>query len=65
MITMLLFLDVCAQMDNKFYHPGKEFLAMDSLNIEQVAITKDNIWLTGIFIKPVCKPKATIFFTWR
>ncbi len=53
---------IYAQMDNRFYHPGKTFQPMSNVKYEDVLLNTDSIQLTGIFLKPVAKPKATIFF---
>ncbi len=49
-------------MDEKFYFPSKIFQSMDSLKYEEVFLYTDTVRLSGIFLKPSIKPKATIFF---
>ena len=51
-----------AQMDSKFYHPGKVMLPIDDHNYEQVSLTSDTAKLSGIFIKPTIKPVGTVLF---
>ena len=62
-VTLLLFCsNITAQMDDKFYHPDKTIQPMDSMQYEQVFIAVDSIQLSGIFLKPITKPKTTILF---
>lgn len=49
-------------MDQMFYFPGKTILSFDSLNYEEVNLNADSVKLTGVFIKPSAKPKATVLF---
>jgi hypothetical protein len=49
-------------MDDRFYFPGKTMKSMDSIKYEEVLLTTDSIQLSGIFLKPALKPKATILF---
>ena len=52
-----------AQFDDKFYFPSKSWRPVDSsLNTEAVTLRTDTVTLTGLFLKPAGKPKATILF---
>jgi len=51
-----------AQMDDKFYFPSKKMASLDSLQYEEVRLPADTAQVTGIFLKPTKKPKATILF---
>lgn len=52
-----------AQFDDKFYFPSKTVRPIDStLNVEWVTLRTDTVSLSGLFIKPTGKPKATILF---
>jgi pimeloyl-ACP methyl ester carboxylesterase len=54
---------VNAQMDDKFYFPSKKMLhTMDSLSYEDVLLHTDTVQLSGAFLKPTGKPKATVLF---
>jgi uncharacterized protein len=62
-ISLLVFSNIIiAQMDDKFYFPGKIYESMDSLKYEEVFLYTDTVRLSGIFLKPAIKPKATILF---
>lgn len=65
--SLLLFLSIYsnsinAQMDDKFYFPSKTLDHIDSLVYEEVLLPVDTVQLSGIFLKPTKKPKATILF---
>ena len=63
LITFISFsFKLYAQMDDMFYHPDKIFQPMGNVKYEEVLLTIDSVQLTGIFLKPVVKPRATIFF---
>lgn len=51
-----------AQMDDKFYFPSKKMAAIDDLKYEEVTLAADTAQVTGIFLKPAQKPKATVLF---
>ena len=51
-----------AQMDEKFYQPGKKMLPIEGLNYTNFEIPVDQDTITGIFLKPTIKAKATILF---
>lgn len=51
-----------AQMDNMFYYPSKEWVPIENLKYEEVTLKTDTVQLSGIFLKPAKKPKATILF---
>lgn len=51
-----------AQMDDKFYFPSKTLKAVDSLTFEEVILPVDSVQVSGLFLKPAGKPKATVLF---
>lgn len=51
-----------AQMDERFYFPVKEWNSLGDLAYEEVTLPRDSVSLSGIFLKPAGKPKATILF---
>jgi hypothetical protein len=52
-----------AQMDDKFYFPSKEIKpALDSIKYEPLVLPIDSVQITGVFLKPAGKPKATVLF---
>ncbi|WP_276479357.1 alpha/beta hydrolase [Paraflavitalea pollutisoli] len=52
-----------AQFDDKFYFPSKTVRPIDSsLNAEWITLRTDTVSLSGLFLKPAGKPKATILF---
>ena len=62
-ITILLFSNnTSAQMDDKFYFPSKIMQPIESVTYEQVFLSIDTVQLSGIFLTPTHKPKATILF---
>lgn len=61
---LLLFAQlVMAQSDDKFYYPSTKWQPLDStLRIEEVNLNAGNDTLSGLFITPAGKPKATILY---
>ena len=54
---------VNAQMDEKFYHPDKEWLNIDSLSYEELILPVDGDSIYSVIIKPKEEcPKATIIY---
>ena len=53
---------VSAQMDDKFYFPSKTWKAVDSVVFEEVTLPVDSVQVSGLFLKPAGKPKATVLF---
>jgi uncharacterized protein len=51
-----------AQMDERYYFPVKEWNSLNGLAYEEVTLPRDSVSLSGIFLKPAGKPKATILF---
>lgn len=63
LLTVLLYSShISAQMDDKFYFPGKTWKAVDSLTFEEVLLPVDSVQVSGLFLKPAGKPKATVLF---
>ena len=63
--ALLLFLTVFmnAQMDDKFYQPGKEMKPMDFARKELIKLTAETDTITAYLLQPsVKKPKATVLF---
>jgi esterase/lipase len=62
---LLLALSICsanAQMDEKFYHPDKEWLSMDSLNYQEIVLHSEGDFIYSVIIKPQKPLKATILY---
>lgn len=60
---VLTVLMATAQFDDKFYYPSKNVRPIDSsLKAEAFTLRTDTVELTGLFLKPAGKPKATILF---
>lgn len=54
---------VNAQMDDKFYHPDKQWVNTDSLNCETIVLhTADGDTLYSLLVKPEVPVKATVFY---
>lgn len=51
-----------AQMDDKFYYPDKQWIAIDSLGYESIVLHSDSDTLYSVFVKPEVPAKATIIF---
>lgn len=64
LLALVLFVafSASAQMDDKFYFPSKNMAPLGDLKFEEVSLPADTAQLTGIFLKPTKKPKATILF---
>lgn len=54
--------NVAAQMDDKFYHPDKECIGIDSLNYHEIILHVNNDSVHSVIIFPDVKPKATIIY---
>jgi len=65
-ILILIMFLVCAysyaQMDDKFYHPDKELIPIDSLNYNDLFYYTDNDTIHSIIIKPTDVVKSTIIY---
>ncbi|SKC56004.1 alpha/beta hydrolase [Ohtaekwangia koreensis] len=62
LVTFLNFSFAFAQFDDKFYYPVTAWKPMEGISFEEVTLTTDTVKLSGIFLKPVGTPKATILF---
>ncbi len=51
-----------AQMDEQFYHPSKQMNTIEWENKKEFSLLVENDTITGIILKPLTKPKATILF---
>ena len=60
MVTNFIFAK--AQMDGKFYFPGKTLAPIEWPNVEQLSFPVDTDTVTGIIMKPAQKAKATVFY---
>lgn len=61
--TLLLFsTKLLAQMDEKFYHPDKEWLGINNLNYEEIILCEDSDTIYSVIVKPKTTPKATIIY---
>lgn len=61
-LFLFLSMQSYAQMDGRFYYPGKILLPVDGLKYEEVILPADSDQVSALFIKPVGPPKATILF---
>lgn len=62
-LCALLFMNKAnAQMDEKFYHPDKEWIGLDSLNFQEIILESDKDSIYSVIIKPQKQPKATIVY---
>lgn len=63
LFLLIVFSKLCfAQLDEKFYQPSKTIKKIENLNYSEFKIPVEKDTITGIFIKPNVKPKATILF---
>lgn len=65
--SILLFVwfthNLAAQMDEKFYHPDKEWLCIDNeLIYQEIVLQIDNDTVYSVIIKPATATKATILY---
>jgi len=65
-LTILLFAllvnNAVAQMDERFYHPDKEWVGIDSLNYSEIVLHVESDSIHSIIIHPEEYPKATILY---
>lgn len=60
---MLVLSQLCfAQMEDKFYQPGKKFTPIEGLNYTDFKIPVENDTISGIFLKPKSAAIATVLF---
>lgn len=63
LFLVLIFSTMCfAQLDDKFYQPGKTMKPIENLNYTEFSIPVENDIITGIIIKPATSAKATVLF---
>lgn len=63
LLAALLVYNSAAQMDEKFYHPDKEWLVVDSsLDYSEIILYPDADTVYAALIKPLSAPKATILY---
>nr|WP_294793390.1 alpha/beta fold hydrolase [uncultured Mucilaginibacter sp.] len=63
LFTVLFSAAAFAQMDERFYFPNKAMVPIDSVKYEEFALRADDtIHVTGVFLKPDGKAKATVLF---
>ncbi|WP_298321057.1 alpha/beta fold hydrolase [uncultured Aquimarina sp.] len=53
---------VSAQMDDKFYYPKKDLKPIEWKNYEELKLNVETDTISALILKPVTKPKATIFY---
>ncbi len=59
----LLFVNnLVAQMDDKFYHPDKEWIGIESLKYKEIVLYVDNDSVHSVMLYPQDIPKATILY---
>jgi len=54
--------NINAQMDEKFYHPDREWLGIDSLQYQEIILHTDSDIIYSVIIKPQECVKATILY---
>jgi esterase/lipase len=62
LLSVLFVQGLAAQMDEKFYHPDKEWIAIDSLDLEEIVLHADNDTIYSVLFKPEGIPKATVLY---
>ncbi|MDR1593004.1 MAG: alpha/beta hydrolase [Prevotellaceae bacterium] len=63
LLTLLIFtVSAQAQMDDKFYYPDKQWIAIDSVDYEEIILKVDKDTIHSILVKPNVPVKATILF---
>ncbi|WP_299315211.1 alpha/beta fold hydrolase [uncultured Aquimarina sp.] len=66
LITLALLLTsiitVNAQMDDKFYYPKKDLRPIEWKNYEELQFNVETDTISALILKPIAKPKATIFY---
>ncbi len=62
LLPLLFVKGLSAQMDEKFYHPDKKWIKVDSLSFEEIILYPDNDTVHSILIKPGQAPKATVLY---
>ncbi|MBF8457689.1 alpha/beta fold hydrolase [Kaistella sp. G5-32] len=60
LVTKVIFIN--AQMDDKFYYPGKVLKPIEWKNVENVKFAVENDTINAVILKPNAKPKATVFY---
>lgn len=53
---------IFSQMDEKFYQPSKTFKPIENVSYTEFQIPVENDTISGIFLRPKTKAKATILF---
>ncbi|KIA89888.1 alpha/beta hydrolase [Kaistella jeonii] len=60
LVTKVIFIN--AQMDDKFYYPGKALKPIEWTNVENVKFAVENDTINAVILKSNAKPKATVFY---
>lgn len=56
------FISVNAQMDEKFYFPGKEWKKIEWQNQQEIKFAVDQDTINAVILKPMKEAKATVFY---
>lgn len=60
---LAVILTVRGQMDDRFYHPSKDWISVEGLAYDNIYLKVDSVdTIHTILVRPVGKPKATIVF---
>lgn len=62
LLSVLFVQSLTAQMDEKFYHPDKEWIGINSLNYQEIFLYADGDTIHSIILKPNKQPKATMLY---
>ena len=62
LLSVLFVQSIQAQMDEKFYHPDKEWLDINFLNYHEIILNADNDTIYSVIITPDTFPKASILY---
>ena len=60
LVTKVIFIN--AQMDDKFYYPGKELKTIEWKNVENITFPVEKDTITAVILGQNTQPKATIFY---
>jgi predicted alpha/beta-fold hydrolase len=62
LLSVLFVQGLFAQMDDRFYHPDKEWIAIDLLNFQEIVFYADSDTLYSVLFQPEGTPKATVLY---
>lgn len=62
LILVSCVINVSAQMDDRFYHPDKEWVGIHCSNYQEIVFHSDGDTIYSVLIKPRKTPKATLLY---